>query len=330
MPATPEPATLRHHASLDSLRALAVLAVIAYHYNASWARGGFLGVDLFFVLSGFLITTLLILEWRRSGRIATGHFWARRARRLLPALMLALVLVTLITVYAIDPWKRAGVRGDGIASLFYVANWRFVAAKQGILRAVLGSLSPAPHVVAGDRGAVLSRVAARGVRRATCRARLTAPPRDRVRGRGHRVDRGDGNRVPGGRPFPCVLRHRRPGPHDPPGRVAGDPAPRVEAECGRAATAPDCIGCRVRRHGERLDPRDGNQRSLLPRWLGGVRGIGVRRDRRSDATGRVPRRGAVEPAAGVDRRDLVRLVPVPLAAGRLAGTDVLCICTVSR
>src|SRR4029078_490421 len=111
MPATPEPATLRHHASLHSLRALAVLAVIAYHYNASWARGGVLGVGLFFVLSGFLITTLLILEWRRSDRIATGHFWARRARRLLPALVLVLVLVTLINVVALVPWKRDGGRG---------------------------------------------------------------------------------------------------------------------------------------------------------------------------------------------------------------------------
>src|SRR4029079_6877201 len=145
MPATPEPATLRHHASLDSLRALAVLAVIAYHYNASWARGGFLGVDLFFVLSGFLITTLLILERRRSGRIATGHFWARRARRLLPALMIVLVLVTLITVYAIDPWKRAGIRGDGIASLFYVANWRFVVAKQGYFE-LFSAPSPLRHM----------------------------------------------------------------------------------------------------------------------------------------------------------------------------------------
>ncbi len=144
-PAAPGPANLPHHASLDSLRALAVLAVIAYHYDASWARGGFLGVDLFFVLSGFLITTLLILEWRRSNRIATGAFWARRARRLLPALMVVLVLVTVITVYAIDPWKRAGVRGDGIASLFYVANWRFVAANQGYFE-LFSAPSPLRHM----------------------------------------------------------------------------------------------------------------------------------------------------------------------------------------
>jgi len=79
MPATPEPATLRHHASLDSLRALAVLAVIAYHYNASWARGGFLGVDLFFVLSGYLITSLVLHEWAHTGQVNLGRFWSRRA-----------------------------------------------------------------------------------------------------------------------------------------------------------------------------------------------------------------------------------------------------------
>ncbi len=144
-PAIPAPAKLRHYASLDSLRALAVLAVIAYHYDASWARGGFLGVDLFFVLSGFLITTLLILEWRRSKRIAVGAFWGRRARRLLPALMIVLVLVAFITIYAIDPWKRAGVRGDGIASLFYVANWRFVAGKQGYFE-LFSAPSPLRHM----------------------------------------------------------------------------------------------------------------------------------------------------------------------------------------
>src|SRR5205814_2620067 len=130
-PAPPGPAQLRHHAALDSLRALAVLAVIVYHYDAAWARGGFLGVDLFFVLSGFLITTLLILEWRRSSRIAAGRFWARRARRLLPALLIVLVFVAIVTAQTIDPWKRAAVRGDGLASLFYVANWRVIAAKQG-------------------------------------------------------------------------------------------------------------------------------------------------------------------------------------------------------
>jgi len=139
------PAKLRHYASLDSLRALAVLAVIAYHDDISWARGGFLGVDLFFVLSGFLITTLLILEWQRSDRVALSAFWGRRARRLLPALFIVLALVAIVTVHTIDPWRRAGIRNDGIASLFYVANWRFIAAKQGYFE-LFSAPSPLRHM----------------------------------------------------------------------------------------------------------------------------------------------------------------------------------------
>ncbi len=69
-------------------RALAVAAVFAYHADVPWARGGFLGVDVSFVASGFLITALLLTEWRRSGRLDVARFWRRRALRLLPALLL--------------------------------------------------------------------------------------------------------------------------------------------------------------------------------------------------------------------------------------------------
>src|ERR1700704_3900391 len=97
---------LGYHPALDGLRALAVLAVIAYHDNYSWAKGGFLGVDTFFVLSGFLITTLLVSEYRRGATIRFGQFWARRARRLLPALLLVLVFVAVYTHVAVLPWDR--------------------------------------------------------------------------------------------------------------------------------------------------------------------------------------------------------------------------------
>src|ERR1700693_3084978 len=73
--------------SLDGLRAMAVFAVLAYHGGVGWVGGGFLGVDLFFVLSGYLITTLLVAEWQRDGTIALAEFWWRRASRLLPALL---------------------------------------------------------------------------------------------------------------------------------------------------------------------------------------------------------------------------------------------------
>src|SRR5215210_1844749 len=77
-------ASIAYEPALDGLRAVAVLAVLLYHGGATWMRGGFLGVDLFFVLSGYLITTLLLVEWGRKGSISLRGFWSRRARRLLP------------------------------------------------------------------------------------------------------------------------------------------------------------------------------------------------------------------------------------------------------
>lgn len=135
----------RYEASLDGLRALAVLAIIAYHFDYSWARGAYLSVDLFFILSGFLITTLLIMEWRRSNTIALRAFWGRRARRLLPALLVLLVFVAIFTRFEVDPWNRAAIRGDGLASLFYVANWRFILDKQGYFE-LFSAASPLRHM----------------------------------------------------------------------------------------------------------------------------------------------------------------------------------------
>jgi peptidoglycan/LPS O-acetylase OafA/YrhL len=144
----PEPARetrFGYHASLDGLRGLAVLAIIGYHFDYGWARGAYLSVDLFFILSGFLITTLLVLEWRRSDRIALGTFWARRARRLLPALLVVLVFVTIFAVLEIEPWRRGDVRGDALASFFYVANWRFIATEQGYFE-LFSAASPLRHM----------------------------------------------------------------------------------------------------------------------------------------------------------------------------------------
>ncbi len=134
-----------YHPALDGIRALAVLAVIAYHDNYSWARGGFLGVDTFFVLSGFLITTLLVLEFRRTTTIGFAAFWARRARRLLPALLLVLCFVALYTHRVAVPWQRSSIRGDMLASLLYVANWRFIFDQQGYFQ-LFSAASPLRHM----------------------------------------------------------------------------------------------------------------------------------------------------------------------------------------
>ena len=72
--------------ALDGVRGLAVAAVVAFHLGIHRIRGGLLGVDVFFVLSGYLITGLVLSEWRRTGDVSLSHFWARRARRLLPAM----------------------------------------------------------------------------------------------------------------------------------------------------------------------------------------------------------------------------------------------------
>jgi len=82
--------------ALDGLRAFAVVAVMVYHANSSWLPGGFLGVEVFFVLSGYLITLLLLAEHDRDGAIDLRSFWARRARRLLPALFAVLTLVAVV------------------------------------------------------------------------------------------------------------------------------------------------------------------------------------------------------------------------------------------
>ncbi len=134
----------RVYPGLDGLRGVAVLAVLLYHGGVSWSGGGFLGVEMFFVLSGFLITSLLVGEWGRSGRIALRAFWARRARRLLPALF---ALVAAIGVYyaLAGPTKAVpGLQGDGISTLLYFSNWHQVAAGTNYF-AASGPVSPLQH-----------------------------------------------------------------------------------------------------------------------------------------------------------------------------------------
>jgi peptidoglycan/LPS O-acetylase OafA/YrhL len=114
---------------IDALRAIAVMAVFLYHAGVGWMPGGFLGVDVFFVISGYLITSLLLAEYRRGGHIRLGRFWARRARRLLPAVGV-LIAVTMVVAAIVEPDRLTELRGDAISSLAYVANWHFVFGHQ--------------------------------------------------------------------------------------------------------------------------------------------------------------------------------------------------------
>jgi peptidoglycan/LPS O-acetylase OafA/YrhL len=112
---------------IDAMRALAVLAVFGYHAGLGWMPGGFLGVDVFFVISGFLITSLLLGEFRSTDHIELGRFWLRRARRLLPAVGVLIAVAMIVSAIA-EPDKIDQIRGDALASLFYFANWHFIFA----------------------------------------------------------------------------------------------------------------------------------------------------------------------------------------------------------
>lgn len=114
---------------MDGLRALAVIAVVLFHLNPDYLSGGFLGVDLFFVISGYLITRLLLAERGRTGRIALGRFYLRRARRLLPAVG-ALLAVVFAAAWLLWPDQRPTLPGSVLSSAGYVTNWWLIADSQ--------------------------------------------------------------------------------------------------------------------------------------------------------------------------------------------------------
>ncbi len=121
-----------------------MLTVMAFHAGVTWARGGLLGVDVFFVLSGFLVTSLLVAEHARTGTLRLRRFWARRARRLLPALF-----IVLVAVCAYGRWESTGIspqqlRGDALFTLGYVANWHYIASGQNYF-VRFGAPSPLLH-----------------------------------------------------------------------------------------------------------------------------------------------------------------------------------------
>lgn len=120
---------LTYAPGLDGLRALAVAGVLLYHAEVGWLPGGFLGVDVFFVLSGYLITSLLLAEYRGTGRIALARFWAARGRRVLPAALLVIAVCLVIgAVFLRGDLQR--LRSDALASVLNVNNWHQVLAER--------------------------------------------------------------------------------------------------------------------------------------------------------------------------------------------------------
>lgn len=119
--------TAQRRADLQGLRAVAVLAVIAYHFNIPGISGGFIGVDIFFVLSGFFITRVLMRDIEEHGQIRLGRFWANRVKRLLPNSLLVIVSVLVAAAILLPSYRLPSISGDGISATAFFANFRFAA-----------------------------------------------------------------------------------------------------------------------------------------------------------------------------------------------------------
>ena len=128
----------------DGLRAVALLAVLAFHHGFEVARGGFLGISSFFTLSGFLLATLALAEWAQNGRLAVGRLWENRARRILPPVVFTVAVVVVLQV-VLRVGAGPGYKGDVLASLGQVLNWRFAFSGDGFA-SVLTDPSPVQHL----------------------------------------------------------------------------------------------------------------------------------------------------------------------------------------
>lgn len=140
---TPHREGIQRLPALDGLRGAAVLAVVLFHADGLLV-GGYLGVDLFFVLSGFLITSNLVAEVERSGRVDLGAFWRRRARRLLPALLALMPAIAWYAARIAKPEELVDLRADALATLTYVSNWRAIFSERNYW-ALFAARSPLEH-----------------------------------------------------------------------------------------------------------------------------------------------------------------------------------------
>lgn len=139
-----ETRSFRHIPALDGLRGLAVVAVVLYHFVPDLVPAGFIGVDVFLVLSGFLITSLALEEVGRTSSMSASGFFGRRARRLLPAAIATIVIVVIVARLLDHGSVESGLRGHAVASLTYVANWWSIGQNNSY-QAAFGAESPLNH-----------------------------------------------------------------------------------------------------------------------------------------------------------------------------------------
>lgn len=139
------PATLSHQPGLDGLRGVAVALVVLFHADFDWMSGGFLGVSVFFTLSGFLITSLLLHEHEQRGSIDLRAFWSRRLRRLAPASLAVIVAVVGLASWLSTPSEASRIKGDAVSAALYSSNWRFVVAEHSYAD-LFSAPSPLLHI----------------------------------------------------------------------------------------------------------------------------------------------------------------------------------------
>ena len=135
---------LAYQPGFDGIRGVGLTFVMLSHFGVPWAKGGFFWVSTFFTLSGFLIMSLLIKEQEGNGRVSLSAFWSRRFRRLMPGAVITLLGVVVFGAVLADPSQLATLRTDGIAALFYVANWAFIIGDRNYAD-LFASPSPVQH-----------------------------------------------------------------------------------------------------------------------------------------------------------------------------------------
>lgn len=136
---------MAHHPGLDGVRASALIMIMLFHANPKWIPGGFISVSLFFTLSGYLITSLLVFEGEANGRISLRDFWSRRLRRLAPAALVALLVVVGLSTWLSTGVEQGRVRGDAVAAATYVANWRSISSGHSYAE-IFADASPLQHL----------------------------------------------------------------------------------------------------------------------------------------------------------------------------------------